>query len=391
MPDPIDTKKIVDRFDSEKKEHPYVEDLESISEADKKRMRLAGIDTTKKERSGTYIQKDHSPVHCNVTQDGLEVMDIKTALETHGWLEEYLWRLVKADKDEFTKRAQERPHLGYFIRALPGVKSLSPVQACLYLATNKLSQNVHNIIIAEEGSELHIITGCSTAPGVASGLHIGISEFYVKKGATLSFTMIHNWSEGVVVRPRSSILVEENGRFINNYVVLNPVESIQMYPSTHLMGDNSVASLNSILVAPKGSHLDIGGRVVLSGKNTRAEIIARAITTGGTIYSRGQLVGEVPNVKAHLECKGLILGEGGSIIAIPELEGKAEDLELSHEAAVGRINQDEINYLMARGLSEDEAVGVIVRGFLHVDIQGLPPELTEEIDRNIQKSQREYL
>ncbi len=203
--------------------------------------------------------------------------------------------------------------------------------------------------------------------------------------------MIHNWSEGIVVRPRSSIRVEENGRFINNYIVLNPVESIQMYPSTQLVGDNAVASLNSILVAPKGSYLDIGGRVVLSAKNTRAEIIARAITTGGTIYSRGQLVGEVPNVKAHLECKGLILGEGGSIIAIPELEGKAEDLELSHEAAVGRINQDEINYLMSRGLTQEEAVGVIVRGFLHVDIEGLPAELREEIDRNIQKSQGEYL
>jgi Fe-S cluster assembly scaffold protein SufB len=391
MSNSISDKKIVEQFAGKKKEHPYIEDLETVGEADKKRMRLAGIDTTKKERSGTYLQEDHSLVHCNVTQEGLEVMDIATAIQTYDWLNDYLWRLVKADKDEFTKEAKESPHLGYFIRALPGVKSLSPVQACLYLATNDISQNVHNVIIAEEGSELHIITGCSTAPGVASGLHIGVSEFYVKKGATVSFTMIHNWSEGIVVRPRSSILVEEDGRFINNYIVLNPVESIQMYPSVHLVGDNSVASLNSILVAPKGSNLDIGGRAVLSGKNTRAEIVARAITTGGTIYSRGQLVGEVPKVKAHLECKGLILGDGGSIIAIPELEGKAEDLELSHEAAVGRINQDEINYLMARGLSEDEAVGVIVRGFLHVDIQGLPSELREEIDRNIQRSQGEYL
>jgi Fe-S cluster assembly scaffold protein SufB len=391
MPDSVDNKKIVDRFAGEKKEHAYIADLDSVEEADKQRMRLAGIDTTTQERSATYLQKDHSMVHCNVTQEGLEVMDINTALKTYGWLEEYLWRLIKPDKDEFTKEVREKPHLGYFIRALPGVKSLSPVQACLYLATDNISQNVHNIIIAEEGSNLHIITGCSTAPGVASGLHIGVSEFYVKKGATVSFTMIHNWSEGVVVRPRSSIRVEEDGRFINNYIVLNPVESIQMYPTTHLVGDNAVASLNSILVAPKGSNLDIGGRAILSGKNTRAEIIARAITTGGTIYSRGQIVGEVPGVKAHLECKGLILEGGGSIIAIPELEGKAEDLELSHEAAVGRINQSEINYLMARGLTEDEAVGVIVRGFLHVDIQGLPPELKEEINRNITQSQKEYL
>jgi Fe-S cluster assembly scaffold protein SufB len=391
MPDPVEKKAVVDRFADDGGQHPYIDDLDAVVEADKKRMRLAGIETTKAGRSGTYLQKDHSLVHCNVAQEGLEIMDIATAMAAHGWLKDYLWRLVKPDKDEYTRRAKERPHLGYFIRALPGVKSLSPVQACLYLATDKIAQNVHNVIIAEEGSELHIITGCSSAPGVASGLHVGVSEFYIKEGATLSFTMIHNWSEGVVVRPRSSILVEKGGRFINNYIVLNPVESIQMYPSTHLLGDDSVASLNSILVAPPGSHLDIGGRVVLSGKNTRAEVVARAITTGGTIYSRGQLVGEVPGVKAHLECKGLILGEGGSVIAIPELEGKAPDLELSHEAAVGRINQEEINYLMARGLSEDEAVGVIVRGFLRVDIEGLPPELKEEIDRNIRTGQKGYL
>jgi Fe-S cluster assembly scaffold protein SufB len=372
----------VDKFRHEGGQHQYIDDLEAIPEHDKKRMRLAGIDTTAAERSGTYLQQDHSVVHCNVAQDGLEVMDIETALKTHGWLKDYLWKMVSEDKDEFTRRAGEKPHLGYFIRAKKGVKSLKPVQACLYLTTDKISQNVHNIIIAEEGSELHIITGCSTTPGLSSGLHIGVSELFVKKDAKLSFTMIHNWSEGINVRPRSATLIEEGGQFINNYVLLNPVESIQMYPAAHLVGKGAVARFNSILVAPPGAHMDIGGRVLLTAEDTRAEIISRAITTGGTIIARGHLVGDVPNVKAHLECKGLILGDG-SILAVPELEGNAEGLEMSHEAAVGRINQEEIEYLMARGLSEDEAISVIVRGFLHVDMAGLPQELQEEIDKNI--------
>jgi Fe-S cluster assembly scaffold protein SufB len=314
-------------------------------------------------------------------------MDISSALEKYDWLADYIWKIISKDKDEFTNRVVEKPHLGYFIRALPNVKSLHPVQACLYLATDNVSQNVHNIIIAEEGSELHIITGCSTTPGLAGGLHIGVSELYVKKGAKLSFTMIHNWSEGIHVRPRSATLVEDGGQFINNYVILNPVESIQMYPEVRLVGEGAVARMNSILVSPKGAHMDIGGRLIFSGKDTRGEIISRAITTGGDIIARGHLIGNVPGIKGHLECKGLILG-GGNIKAVPELDGNSEELELSHEAAVGRINRDEIEYLMARGLSEDEAISVIVRGFLHVDIEGLPPELQEEIERNIQMADK---
>jgi hypothetical protein len=100
------------------------------------------------------------------------------------------------------------------------------------------------------------------------------------------------------------------------------------------------------------------------------------------MVARGQLIGKVPGIKAHLECRGLILN-GGTMKAIPELEGHADGVEMSHEAAVGRINQDEILYLMSRGLNEDEATATIVRGFLNVDIPGLPPELKWEIDRTI--------
>ena len=294
------------------------------------------------------------------------------------------------DADKYTARAQLDLHDGYVIRALPGSKVIYPVQACLYLEKEGLSQNVHNIIIAEEGSELHIITGCATAAHLRRGLHVGVSEFYVKKNAKLSFTMIHYWAEEMMVRPRSVGQVEEGGLFLNNYICMKPVRSLQMYPTTHLVGKGAVARFYSLLVGSPGSEMDVGGRIFLKEPDSRAEIIARTISNGGHIVARGDLVGEVPGVKAHLECRGLILN-GGSIHAIPELHGKAEGVEMSHEAAVGKIAQDEILYLMSRGLSEDEATSTIVRGFLSVDIPGLPPALKAQIDRAVEQSDQDMM
>nr|MDA3821077.1 SufD family Fe-S cluster assembly protein [Bacteroidales bacterium] len=278
----------------------------------------------------------------------------------------------------------------YFIRALPGVKTEHPVQSCLYIAKEGFSQNVHNIVIAEEGSELHIITGCATAPHLMSGLHVGVSEFYVKKGAKLIFTMIHDWGEKINVRPRTAIEVEENGLVVSNYISLRPVGSLQMYPTIYLNGKGAVARFNSVLVANKGGFLDVGSRVVLNAPDTRAEIISRAITYGGSIIARGDLVGKVPGIKAHLECKGLILKDG-LMHAIPELRAYVPGVEMSHEAAVGKIDQREIEYLMARGLDEDEAVSTIVRGFLNVDIEGLPVTLKKKLDIAISKTQEDMM
>jgi Fe-S cluster assembly scaffold protein SufB len=377
-------------YQSEPVSHDYVQDLVTLSEDDKKQMILAGVDAEEKDRSGTYVQKDTAVIHAHSKQEGLEVMPIKEALGRYDWLEDYYWKLVAVDSDKYTARAQLELHDGYVIRALPGSHVVYPVQACLYLEKEGLSQNVHNIIIAEEGSELHIITGCATAAHLRQGLHVGISEFYVKKDAKLSFTMIHHWAEEMMVRPRSVGQVEEGGLFLNNYICMKPVKSLQMYPTTHLVGKGAVARFYSLLVGNPGCEMDVGGRIFLKETNTRAEIVARTISNGGHVVARGDLVGEVPGVKAHLECRGLILN-GGSIHAIPELNGKAEGVEMSHEAAVGKIAQDEILYLMSRGLSEDEATSTIVRGFLSVDIPGLPPALKAQIDRAVEQSDQDMM
>jgi len=370
--------------------HDYVKNLNELSDADKGRMILAGVDAMETERSGTYVQKDSAVVHAHSKQEGLEVISIKEALKRYDWINDYYWNLVGVDTDKYTARAQLDLHDGYVIRALPGSRVIYPVQACLYLEKEGLSQNVHNIIIAEEDSELHIITGCATAAHLRRGLHVGISEFYVKKNAKLSFTMIHNWAEEMMVRPRSVGRVEEGGLFLNNYICMKPVKSLQMYPTTHLVGKGAVARFYSLLVGSPGSEMDVGGRIILKEPETRAEIVARTISNGGDIIARGDLVGEVPGIKAHLECRGLILN-GGTIHAIPELKGMTDGVEMSHEAAVGKIAQEEILYLMSRGLSEDDATATIVRGFLSVDIPGLPAQLKAEIDKAVEQSDKDMM
>ena len=366
-------------------------DLEGLTHEDRAKIIQSGVDLDEQNRAGTFLQADHRIVHCAVKQPGLEVLPMAQALEAHPWLEEFYWKAVPVDADKYTAQAELHFQNGYFIRALEGQRVTTPIQACLYMKHDNTAQNVHNVIIAEEGSELNIITGCATAPSLRSGIHIGISEFYVKRGAKLSFTMIHDWAEEVMVRPRSGIVVEEDGLFLSNYVSLKPVRSLQMYPTTRLIGSGAVTRFHSILLAPPGCELDTGARVVLEASNTRAEIVSRTITTGGLIKARGHLIGLKPDVKAHLECHGLILADQGIIHAIPELEAHRSGAEMSHEAAVGKIAEEEIEYLMARGLSEEEATATIVRGFLNVQIEGLPPELQAKVDQAIEESEKSML
>jgi hypothetical protein len=382
----------LDKYAHSGDELPYQDDPSKLPAEAKKQMVQVGVTLDDdSQRSGTIIQIDHSTVHRRAKQEGIEVMSTNEALEKYDWLADYLWKAVAVDTDKYTANVELGQSNGYFIRALPGSKTIHPIQACLYLGKRNLAQKVHNIIIAEEGSELHIITGCTTAPREEPGMHIGISEFYIKRGAKVTFTMIHNWTPEIAVRPRTGIIVEEDGVFLSNYVIMKPVRSLQMYPVARCVGENAVVRFNSILVALPGSNMDVGSRVLLDAKGARTEIVSRAITTGGNIYARGYIEGNAPDVKGHLECRGLMLRGEGMIHAIPELKGTLAGVDLSHEAAVGKIAEEEVEYLMMRGLTRDEATAAIVRGFLRVDIEGLPPELNLEIQRAVEASEKEVM
>ncbi|RPF46656.1 hypothetical protein EDD75_0907 [Thermodesulfitimonas autotrophica] len=376
-------KKIEEVFVQEAEAHPYIEDLTLLPTAERERLLHTGLDVTGAGRSGTFMQLDHSVVHCRSDQEGVEVLGIQEAATRYPWVEDYLGRLIPFLPEE---RRSGQPISGFFIRVLPGVKARYPVQAGMYIGHEGLAQKVRNLIIVEEGASLDVIAGCATGAFVHRGLHVGITETYVKKGGKLTSTMIHNWGRDVVVRPRGATLVEEDAVFLSNYICLSGVKDILMNPFTRLVGHNSVARYNTILIAPPGTKMDVGSRVFLSAPGTKAELVSRTITTGGEIINRGYIAGEVAGVRGHLECRGLMLSESGRIYAVPELDARVANVELSHEAAVGKVAQEEIEYLMARGLDEDEATATIVRGFLNVRIEGLPPVLQEEIDRAIAES-----
>ncbi|WP_445475812.1 SufB/SufD family protein [Methanococcoides methylutens] len=373
----------LDRFKIASKEVETTEKLEDLDEDTKRTLLNVGVVPSGKGRMGSLLMMDNAISHTSLYDENIELMSIHDALKKYEWLKDYSWKLVPVDTDKYTATSYLENANGYFIRAPAGQISKLPVQTCLLLGTRDVSQTVHNIIIVEEGAHLDIITGCTIKKGVEKAIHLGISEMYIKKGATLNFTMIHNWAEQIGVRPRTVVHVEEGGTFISNYICLKPVKSVQSYPTVKLEGKGAFTRLSTVAVAHPGSELDLGSRVIFNAPDTRAEIISRTITTGGKVVARGEMIGNAENAKGHLECHGLVLSDEGAQRAIPVLEANVENIELTHEAAVGKIAKDQVEYLMARGLSEDEAVGMIIRGFLDVGIKGIPEELRDEIDRVI--------
>ena len=344
-----------------------------------------GVVSEEDSRAATYFQIDHSVVSKIIRetfQDQVELMSTKEAIKKYDWVKDYWWKLIRRDTDRFTLLADSHWDHGYFIRILEDQKVTLPLQSCLFVLTNNLNQNVHNLIIAEPGSEAQIITGCAVHPNVHRGLHVGISEFYIKSDAKLTFTMIHGWSQGFDSRPRSAAVIEDNGVFVSNYMLFEPVKSLQMYPVAYCKGVNSKVRFNNIIYGSENSYIDAGSKVVLQNEGARGEIITRAIATDNAkIYARGFLQGEHDESRAHLECRGLLLSDNAMVYAVPELLAKAQGAELSHEAAVGKIAEEQIQYLMARGFSEKEAASLIVRGFMDISIFGLPEDLKRNIER----------
>lgn len=369
----------IEKYTTETKNYDALNSLDEFPEEYKQNLLDAGIEPSGKERAGSFLQRDRSVVFSKAKYKGLELMSTTDAMAKYDWFEDYLWKAIPVDMDKYTAEVELAQSHGYFIRSEAGSKVTMPVQACLFITSDKVRQNVHNIIIAEENSELHIITGCSVAHTVSSALHLGISEFFVKKGAKITFTMIHNWGGGIEVRPRSAMIIEDDGVFISNYILMTPVKSLQMYPTAYCVGRDARATFQSIVYASGDTKIDLGSRAVLQGEGSRSEIISRVIATDNAkVIARGDVIGEASNVKGHIECRGLMLSDNAEIDSIPELKATLKDLDLSHEAAVGKIAEEEIQYLMARGLSEDDATSVIIRGFLNVDITGLPDALAKE-------------
>jgi Fe-S cluster assembly scaffold protein SufB len=297
---------------------------------------------------------------------------------------------VAVDTDKYTAAAALGFQNGCVIRSCPGSKNILPVQACLYAGTQGLRQHAHNIIIAGEDSELHVIAGCSAAPGVTEGLYAGVTEFFVGKNAVLSFTMVYDRAPDMVVRTRSAARIEQGGRFFENSICLKPVRSLQTYLTADLVGNCAAAGVCTLTVGNPGSECDVGGSIRLKAPGTRARITAKNVTNGGKVVSRAHMSGEAPGARGLFECRGLTLKDG-ALHTIPELEVNACGAEIGHQSSIGKISRDEVNYLMSRGMSEDDATSIILRGFMSVDDSGMPFQLQTGIDRIIELGLKEAL
>ena len=349
--------------------------LKEFNEEDKKAITSSGMDDTESTRSASFLQADDKIHFSHALSKGVEILAIEDAVSKYSEVSDYYGRAFKTLNKDFPTDTKG----GYFIRVKKGHKIDLPIQSCLFLKDSGFKQQVHNIVIIEEDADVHLITGCSASHSAKEAYHLGISEFFIDKRASLNFTMIHSWKEDVAVKPMSVALVQEGGSFVSNYICLKPVKEIIMYPTAVLEGENSRASFNSLLLTHPGSFQDIGSRVIFKAKNSSAEIVARAVSLGGKAIARGHFKAEAADIKAHLECRGLIISDKGVIHAIPELETEFRDVEMSHEAAIGKISREEIEYLCSRGFSHDQAQSIIIRGFMDIGILALPDMLKKEI------------
>ena len=340
----------------------------------------------KEERSASFLARDWDILDAHSATEGLEILPIETALKKYEWLKELLFTLVEKDKDSYVKQvASSDVLLGYFIRIKAGVKITLPVYTCYMINTDKFTQCTHNIVISEEDSELHLINGCTANAHVVSGQHLGVTEYFIKDGATLTSTMIHSWGKEVEVYPRSVAHVGKNAKFISNYVAMCSVKNLQMNPLA-MIEESGLGEFYSVIYAPEDSKFDIGSTVILKGDGASSEIVSRVVSQGGEVITRGKIIGEHPNGRGAMACNGLLLSEKGYIHAIPELLGKDPHLELSHEASVGMISKDELAYLMASGIEEEKAKSLIIEGFLDLKIPSLPEYLQRQINALIKET-----
>lgn len=341
---------------------------------DEAKVKEVGVDLTAK---AIYTQIDQTYFKYLSRIPGVEVARIEDFIESRpDEAREYIWRLIDPGRDKYVALAALKGRGGYFIRIKSNTKVEEPIMACLFMSIGGL-QAPHNVVIVERKAEATVYTGCTIAPE-SYGLHVGISEFYVEEGATLRFVMVHSWNRVSHVRPRTAVKVASSGRYISYYVNIGRVKTLQTYPVVYL-AENAYTYLASVVLGLEDADIDVGSAAVLEGEGAVAEIVSRSLARDSAkIIARASIAGR--GGRGHIDCRGLMLSDRASIQTIPELTALSPNVALTHEASIGRLAEDEINYLVSRGFSRDEAIAILLRGFVSVEVKGLPQKVREYIE-----------
>ncbi len=347
-------------------------------------LRSVGVDFNRIRDAGGFLQHDHDFLTLPPKVPGIEILPVETALSRYPEIgKKFCFKAISPDEDRYTKAVSGTLPHGYFIRVKEGVRIERPVMAGLLMPKERCSMSLHNIVVLEQGAGLNLVTGCTSCGEVNSGLHVSVSEHFVGENASLVNTTIHCWGPEFIVRPKSATVVADKGNYMENYYCLQPPMDLDMSPVTHLSGERASARFMAAAVCLPGTRCDIGGTVYLTGVGSSAELVARSVNHGGDLIQKGLLVGAAKGCKAHVDCSGLMLNHKGSIEAVPGLKSMHPDARMSHEAAIGRIDTGALNYLRSKGLTEAEAISLIVRGFLDIspEIERLSPQLERSIKK----------
>lgn len=294
--------------------------------------------------------------------------------------DERLWSLVDYHDEIINdiKNVEEKNEVGG-LYAVFEKDIILPFQSCMILS-NDVVQKLHHLIIVKENVNATMITGCTTRTGEIGGEHRSITEIIVGDNATLNYTMIHDWGKNTKVYPRTFVKLGKNSKIIYNYVNLHPVSNVKSI-SKIITDEKSVVSSNS-LVYVMNSDIDINTIIEL-GKKANGKIIMKGVFDEGRLISRGKIVGKYESI-GHNECDVLMLKDG-EVKSIPELVAYSKDAQMSHEAAIGKLSEKEIEYLMTRGMTKDEAISLIVHGFLDTKLLRLPEEIQKEVNKLFSK------
>jgi len=275
---------------------------------------------------------------------------------------------------------------GTFIYVPKGVKVEMPLQAYFRMNAKKGGQFEHTLIIADEGSEVHYIEGCSAPLYSENSLHAGCVEIHVLKNARVRYSSIENWSKNTYNLNTKRAVVDENG--IMEWVNGNMGSKLTMlYPCSVLRGEGSKTDYIGIAYGGNGQNQDTGCKVYHFAPNTKSNVISKSISKDGGITSYRGLVeikSGAKNSKASVRCDGLMLDNKSKAKTFPSMEVSEDDVEVAHEAAVGKVGEEQLFYLMSRGLSEEEATKMIVAGFIEPVIKELPMEYAIELNRLIE-------
>jgi len=274
---------------------------------------------------------------------------------------------------------------GTFIYVPKGVKVTMPLQAYFRMNARATGQFEHTLIVVDEGAEVHYIEGCSAPRYAESSMHAGCVEVYVKKNARVRYSSIENWSKNTYNLNTKRAVVDEDGtiEWVNGNMGSNVT---MLYPNMILKGDRSKADFIGIAFAGQGQNQDTGAKIVHIGKNTSSHTVSKSISKDGGITTYRGLLSVKPgatNVRASVQCDALLLDGKSRSFTTPYMDVH-EKAEVAHEASVGKINEDQLFYLMSRGLDEALAKQMIVSGFVEPLVKELPLEYAVELNRLIQ-------